>query len=506
MMKMILFSSEGLSIFGIRLYAICILIGIILAVWLGIREGKRLGINKDFIFLGVVITVPISIIGARLWYVLFNRDSFHSFAEICGFYNGQFRGLSGLGVQGSFIAAIITVFIYCKVRKESFLKVLDIVAPGFFIGQICGRWGNFFNSELYGPAVSNVVVFKTILPSFITENMYINGMYRHPTFLYESLLNLVGLCIMFYLRNKSKKMQIGDLVGFYLVWYGMVRIFTESLRMHSGVSEPLMLGNMPVSIAMSVLFIVVGAIVLVLKHTIAKFKMPLYLEYKNFIKNEAIDTLVFDLDGTLLDTKPLIDHSFIYTFQHFFPEHKLTDEELETFFGPTLEVTFSKYEKDPKKIDEMIEYFRVYNREHHDEFVKAFPTVRETLKTLHMKGYRITIVSSKVKEMVNYGLMSTGLLPYVDYVIGEGEVKPKPDPEGIVKIMNTFKYAKNGLYIGDHPSDIIAGKKTNEIIKKDGKSMKTCAVKYSTKLQEVLDQNPNYTISKMEDLLEILNI
>ena len=109
-------------------------------------------------------------------------------------------------------------------------RTLDLVAPGFLIGQICGRWGNFFNQELYGPRVENVKTFKMLLPEFITENMYINGAYRHPVFLYESFLNFIGLVVMLILRRKSKNLKSGDLICLYLTWYGVVRIFTESFR------------------------------------------------------------------------------------------------------------------------------------------------------------------------------------------------------------------------------------------------------------------------------------
>ena len=495
------------KIFGINLYAVCILIGIIIAYAMGIKEGKRLGIKKTDIGLGVVIIVPISIIGARLWYVLFNLSSFKNFGEVLGFQDGKFVGLAGLAIQGGVIAALISIICYTHIKKISLYRILDIVAPGFLVGQICGRYGNFFNQELYGAKVINTTLFQYFFPSWITENMYINGAYRHPAFFYESSLNLLGLIVMLFLRRKSTKLKSGDLMGIYLVWYGFVRIITENIRLNSGVDEPLMIGNVSVSILMSILFILSGVVFLILKRHIKQMKSDYY---QDIIENEAnnnIDTVIFDLDGTLLNTKPLIDSTFTYVFQMYFPNHNLTDEELNSFFGPTLYDTFSKYESDPKKIDELIEVYRKYNKEHHDEFVKPFPNAKATLKTLHNKGYKVCVVSSKIKEMVEYGLEVNGMLKYVDYIIGEGEVIPKPNPCGILIAMDHFKFSKHGIYVGDAPTDIMAGANAQKYYQqyKETKTMKTCGVLYSTKVEKLKELEPNYLISGLENILDIVN-
>ena len=251
----------------VRWYGILIVIGIIIALYMGLKEGKKIGIDEDFIYTGLIICLPLAMIGARLWYVLFNLDSFSSFAEIIGLKGG----LAGLAIQGGVIASIIFVIIYCKKKKVSPYKLFDILAPGLLIGQIVGRWGNFCNHELYGQMVENVELFQKIFPEFITQNMYISGGYLlsglepgyyHPMFLYESSLNLVGLIIILILRRKSKRLESGDFLGFYLIWYGIVRTITESFR-HEG--EVLLVGNIRVSIVMSIVFITGGIIFLILK-------------------------------------------------------------------------------------------------------------------------------------------------------------------------------------------------------------------------------------------------
>ena len=518
--------SPTFSLFGLDIawYAVCILVGIILAVIVGVKEGKRLGIPSDYVYLGVVITVPISIIGARLWYVLFNLDKFSSFLEVIGFKNGSFVGLAGLGIQGAVIATLITVYIYCRKRKMKLYRVLDILAPGLLIGQICGRWGNFCNQELYGPIVQNPGFISAI--PILGDQMYINGAYRHPVFLYESLLNLGGLTLILVLRRKSKTIKSGDMIGIYGIWYGAVRIVTESLRLYGDPGDPLMLGPVPVSILMSVIFIVAGATFLILKRRFGP--KDNYIDIINEIKENKLDTLLFDLDGTLLNTKPLIDKSFIHVFEKFRPDYKLSDEELDSFFGPTLHQSFSRYSEDEEEIEEMIKYYREWNIPHHDEMVTAFSGARDTLKTLHKKGYNIGVVSSKKTDLVIHGLELFKLDSEIDIIIGADEVKNhKPAPDGILlaierlkalktkeeevferetKDLNAFskffkklirkprKDIKNVAYVGDTINDMNAAKAAG---------VKCIGALYIKHPEIMLECNPDYVINRLSDIINI---
>ena len=410
----------------VRWYAIFILLGVVLAVIAGVREGKKIGIPSEYIYTGVCIVLPCAILGARLWWDLFNIDKIHSFIDVFAIWDG------GLAIQGGVIAALITIYFYCRYRKFSFYRILDVVAPGFLIGQICGRWGNFCNHELYGPIVKHPDFLKSI--PILGENMFIDGAYRHPVFLYESLLNLVGLVIMLLFRRKFKKLESGDLIGGYLVWYGIVRIFTESLRMNSGVNEPLMAGPIPMSILTSVIFILCGIAFLVAKRFIGP--RTNYAKLMDTIKENKYDTVLFDLDGTLLNTRELINRSFVHTFEHFRPDHVLTDEELDSFFGPSLRQTFSRYSTDEQEIEEMIQYYREFNVASHDEMVTAFPGAKSLIRTLARKGYKLGVVSSKKTDLVEHGLEIFGMRDKIKVIIGEEDVKnPKPDPEGILEAM-----------------------------------------------------------------------
>lgn len=510
---------DPVAFLGIRWYALFILLGLFIAVVMGLKEGKRLGIYQDFIYWGVIICVPISIIGARLWYVLFNLSDFDSFLDVLGITSG---GLSGLAIQGGVIAAVIFVIIWSKKHNMSVYKVFDILAPGLLIGQICGRWGNFCNHELYGPVIKTEWLAKFIynMP-VIGNNMCFTGMgdaarastslsnLHHPTFLYESLLNLVCFIAILILRRKSKKLQSGDLLGIYLCWYGAVRIITETLRSKSGANEILKLGPIPVSIAMSVVFIICGLAFLIAKRFVGP--KDYYQDILKKVKEEKIDCILFDLDGTLLNTRPLIDVTFINTFEHFRPGYSLTDEELESFFGPTLKDTFSRYAKDDIERDEMIAYYREYNKAHHDEFVKPFDGCKELLKLLSKRGYKTGIVSSKKREVVLMGTNLCNITDYIDVFITEDEVKnPKPDPEGIKKaikylypdsIYEDNKFINDGkelriMYVGDHPNDILAGKNAGIL---------TTAVMYSSKSEELDETEPNYEVGSLLDIVKIIN-
>lgn len=234
---------------NISLYSLCILVGIIIAFILIRKEAKRFNIKDDFISNLVFWCIIIGIVGARIYYVLFNLDYYlHSPIEIIKVWNG------GLAIHGGIIAGLITLIFFCKKEKVSIIKVLDISCIGLIIGQACGRWGNFFNMEAYGSAVTRNFLENLHLPNFIIEGMHIGGHYYHPTFLYESLFCLIGLIIMLLIRRIPKIKQ-GMIVSFYLVWYGVLRYFIESLR-----TDSLMLGNIKVAQLVSIIFIILGII------------------------------------------------------------------------------------------------------------------------------------------------------------------------------------------------------------------------------------------------------
>ena len=290
------FNSENfleIGTFQIKWYAVCILTGIILAAILGVREAKKFGISPNLILDGVLICVPLAIIGARLYYVFtswgdFDKGNFvDTFLAIIGFTdNGTFE-LAGLAINGGILVALIFVPLYCKIRKINVFHVFDLLAPGLLIGQICGRWGNFFNQEAHGPAITEATSWITnIIPDFIMNRMYFydNSLGEtalwHPTFLYESLWNLIALVLILVSRRKNKHQRVGDSVAFYLLWYGLGRsLIIEPLRMDpllfiESVGPDVMFNR--VNIVINLVLAVAGLAWLILKHV--KFKEPFYLE------------------------------------------------------------------------------------------------------------------------------------------------------------------------------------------------------------------------------------
>lgn len=253
-------------------YAVFILSGIIIAATISYFEFKRYKVDPDILFDGLLYAVPIAIIGARVWYVMFNSDT--SLFDIQG---------GGLAIHGAVIFVFIFLIFFTKWKKVSYWWMLDVVAPGFLIGQAMGRWGNFMNAELYGPVVDKL----NFVPAFIREQMFIGGEYHHPTFLYESLWNFVGLIILLVLRRK-RIFKIGDMVAFYLIWYGIIRIPMELLRFNGNPSDPLPLPWLNVASAwyemtslwISVIIILVGVGIIVGKRILRK-DLPYYNEFKS---------------------------------------------------------------------------------------------------------------------------------------------------------------------------------------------------------------------------------
>ncbi|QWB96178.1 prolipoprotein diacylglyceryl transferase [Mycoplasmatota bacterium] len=260
--------------FDVAWYAVFILTGIMFGAALAYFEFKRFKIDTDILFDGLLYTVPLAIIGARLWWVLFNLGSIHSFGDIFAIQDG------GLAIHGAIIVVFLFLIVFTKWKKISYWWMLDLVAPGFLIGQTLGRWGNFMNGELYGPAVDHL----NFLPDFISEQMYIGGSYHAPTFLYESLWNFTGLIVLLIIRRK-KILKVGDAIGLYFMWYGLIRIPMELLRFQGDPSDPLPLPWLDqvtawyemASLWTSVLLVLGGLSILVFKR-IFKKDLPYYNE------------------------------------------------------------------------------------------------------------------------------------------------------------------------------------------------------------------------------------
>lgn len=234
-------------------YSIFILLGVLFASIVIFRECKRQKINEDFVTNLIFYGLIFGLVGARLYYCLFNFDYYIKYPlEILEVWNG------GLAIHGGIIAGVLFVFFYTKKYQAKFLKITDVIVPGLILGQSIGRWGNFFNKEAYGMVTSKVALEKLGIPDFVINGMNINGIYYQPMFLYESIWNFFGFIALLMLR-KFKYLKTGQLTGFYLMWYSFGRFFIEANR-----SDSLMLGSFKVAQLISIILFVIGLFMLVL--------------------------------------------------------------------------------------------------------------------------------------------------------------------------------------------------------------------------------------------------
>ncbi len=231
--------------FSIYWYGLLITFGMLLAILYGIRESKKSGISSDDFFNMLIIAIPVSIICARAYYVIFSWDMYKN--NILDIFD--IRG-GGLAIYGGVIGAALTVIIYCRTKKLNLGTVLDMLAVGLLIGQAIGRWGNFVNGEAFG-ATTSLPWGMTIQTDgkVIAESV-------HPTFFYESVWNFIGVGVL--LLYKKHKRFSGELFCAYMVWYGAGRTIIEGLR-----ADSLYLGPIRVSQLLAAMTVIVGIILII---------------------------------------------------------------------------------------------------------------------------------------------------------------------------------------------------------------------------------------------------
>ena len=209
---------------GIRWYGIIITLGMIVAVTYAIWRAKQKGNNTDDLIDMALYTILLGVIGARLYYVIFNGNV-RSFYDVIAIWDG------GLAIYGGIIGGVLGIFLVCKFKKLHFFSLLDCIGPGVMIAQAMGRWGNFFNGEAYGGIIAEGSPFYFLRMGLLPNSFGREMAYVHPTFLYESLWNVVGFVLMnvFY---KKKKFD-GEGALWYFGWYGLGRMAIEGLRQDS---------------------------------------------------------------------------------------------------------------------------------------------------------------------------------------------------------------------------------------------------------------------------------
>ena len=243
---------------GIYWYGILICLGLILAVLFCSKQAKKYGLTEDNVYDLIIWEIPLCVIGARLYYVLFyldlyrNSDGSLNLSRIIAIWDG------GLAIYGAVIVAFLVLFIFCKCKKISFGAFADLGVMGLLIGQAVGRWGNFVNREAFGSETT--LPWRMRLWTSMTESIEV-----HPTFLYESLWNLIGLALIVFIIAKARTFD-GENACFYFIWYGLGRSMIEGLRTDSLYLFDLTIFGQPVRVsqALSLTLVVMAAIILVI--------------------------------------------------------------------------------------------------------------------------------------------------------------------------------------------------------------------------------------------------
>lgn len=238
---------------AIRWYGIILSVAVLIGIFLTLREAKRQEIDPDFFLDFFIYGIPGAVIGARLYYVIFRWELYQDNPlKIFATREG------GLAIHGAVIGGLIVLINLSRRRRVSFWKAVDILAPALVLGQAIGRWGNFINREAHGGVVSREFIGH--FPEFIQKQMYINGEYYHPTFLYESIWDLLIFLLLIYFRRKDY-VRRGDIFLIYLIGYSLGRFFIEGLR-----TDSLMLGPIRVAQLISIIAIIIGIVLLYLRH------------------------------------------------------------------------------------------------------------------------------------------------------------------------------------------------------------------------------------------------
>ena len=249
-------------------YGIIIAAGFLLAVLYCCHAAKRFGIKQDDIIDMLFFAVPLSIVGARLYYILFYLDLYRredgslDFGAMVRIWDG------GLAIYGGIIGGVLTAIVYSRVKKKNFWVMADTMAPSLILGQMLGRWGNFFNKEAFGGFTDNLFAMRyqlsqvrasDVTPDILQNLVTVNGVdyiQVHPTFLYESMWSLCVFIILLILQRKKK--FNGQVCATYFFGYALGRVWIEGLR-----TDQLCIGNVPVSQALSAVLIIASVVLYV---------------------------------------------------------------------------------------------------------------------------------------------------------------------------------------------------------------------------------------------------
>ena len=237
-------------------YGILIALGVVLALWFCMTQKEKYGITEDDLLDAVLWGVPLSIVGARLYYVIFYLDLFRNDDGSFDWGGAIAIWDGGLAIYGGVIAAFLTAFVLCRKKGVKMGALADLVVMGFLIGQAVGRWGNFMNREAFGSETT--LPWRMELTTTLGTSVSV-----HPTFLYESLWNVVGLLLLVFIVSRARRFD-GENTWFYFLWYGLGRFWIEGLRTDSLYLFNWTIGGQPIRVsqALSLVMVLVSAFML----------------------------------------------------------------------------------------------------------------------------------------------------------------------------------------------------------------------------------------------------
>ncbi len=401
------------------------------------KEGSSNTMTED-LFIGSLF---FGIAASRLFYCLQNLEFYSQHPlQILNLGDGGSAGMFG------WIVGLLFVILYCRANHLSILRASDAILPNVFLG-----WG------IASIQFEQKKMAEERLVAYLIQGITL-----------ETVLLFVGFILISVVYRSVKKRRRGSLTYVSLIGIG------GSFLLHPQ--------NL-ISVFLNFLLIGIG--------------LAGYLGFIEKAMKKQKPVLLFDLDGTLLDTQPAIFYSFKKLFEHYAPETEVTDEVLNSVIGPPLETSIKKYF--PKEDqDALVKEYRSHNREAHKTLVQPMEGCRELLQDLKERGYRMAIVSAKRKDMVELGCRQCGILDYFELILGSEEVKKhKPDPQGLFEACRLMKASKdNAVYIGDSSTDIEAARRAGMysigyIFNPDRK-------------QKLLDSKPNAYVEHLLEIKEIL--
>lgn len=452
---------------SITYYAFFIVIGAIIAYHLSKINTNKMKYPKEILNDLFVDSLLVGIVGARIWYCLFDDFNYYfsNPINILKIYEG------GLAIHGGIIFGLVYSYFYAQRKKVSWLKLADATMVNALIAQAIGRWGNFVNKEAHGLIV-DASFFDGFL-SFLKDGMYIHGHYYFPTFFFESMLNLLGFCLIVLIVKRFVKKR-GQLFFSYLIWYGFVRFFIEFYRI-----DALKIGNLMIAQIISIIYVVVGLLG--------------FIGFFNRFKKTVKPSILFNLDNTLIDSQQGTILSFKKLFENYHSTVNFDEIDQSEFLELPVHLLINKYFPNEDKNALVLEYDK-YNSQIFEDVNQLMPNAYYILKLLKDQNFNIGIVASKNHQTIIEQLKIYNLDPFVDAIIGSDDViNDKPNPEGINKILTQNKWLRDEvIYVGNSFNDILIAENANV---------------YSVSLVSHNQiKNLDQTNTKIKDLKDLINV